>query len=115
MRGRVEKAAGSGLDAVALAAVVDGVEIHLENLRLRVAPIEVDGEHRLLDLALNGGGWMGTDEHLLDQLLADRAPALTDLMARVVGHGGARDAAQVDAVIRPEGAVLDGDRCLADV
>src|SRR5688572_33239489 len=40
-----------GLDAIGLVAVVDLVEVELEDLLLRVRPRDLDGEDRLLDLA----------------------------------------------------------------
>ena len=53
---------------------------------------------------------MRADEQLLHQLLADRAAALLDAVAGVVGQGGPQDGAGVNPGIRVEGVVFDRDR-----
>ena len=55
------------------------------------------------------------DEQLLDELLADRAATLLDAMVRIVGERRPDDGTEVDAAIRVEGMVLDGDRGIDDV
>src|SRR5207302_11071945 len=82
VRGGVEEAARGSFGPVTLRAVINGVEVELEDLVLRIAAIEVDGEHGLSDFALDGGRWVRTDEDLLDQLLADGAAALRDVAMR---------------------------------
>src|ERR1700736_5481795 len=111
----MEEAARRRLGAVALTAVVDGVEVKLEDLVLRIATVEVDGEHRLANLSLDGRRGIRADEHLLDQLLTDRAAPLGDVVMRVVGDRGARDAAEIDPAVLVKGFVLDGDGRLPDV
>ena len=80
MRVGVKEAARRRLDAITLAAVVDGVEVQLQNLILRVTIVQLDGQRRFPQFALDGWRRVWTDEHLFDQLLADRAPALGDAM-----------------------------------
>ena len=115
VRGGVVEGSRRRLDAVALAAVVDRIQIHLQNLVFRITAVEVDGERRLADLALDGRRRIRPDKDLLDQLLADGAAALGDVVVRVVGDGGSGDPTEIDAVVLVEGLILDRDRRLADV
>ena len=104
-------------DAVGVVAVVDLVDVHLEQLLLalltRVALAQTQGQDRLLelalDLAMRIGKEVGGEEAHADQLLADgRCPG--DLAPR--GHvlqEGAHDPAEVDAWVGPEGLVLGRD------
>ena len=114
VRRGVEETAGRRLRAITLRSVIDGVEIQLKNLVLRVATVEIDGEHRLADLSLNRRWRVGPDEHLFDELLADRAPALGDVVMRVIGQRRARDTREVDAIVLVESLVLDRDGRLLD-
>src|SRR5438270_2750216 len=114
MRRRVIEGASRRLDAVALAAVVDGGQVHLEDLVFRVAAVEVDRQGSLAQLALDGGGRVRPDEDLLDQLLADRAAALCQVMVRVISDRRPGDPTEIDAAVLIEGLVFDRDRRLAD-
>src|SRR5439155_4276316 len=86
-----EVTAGGGLYAVGLAAVEDRVQVHLEDLALRVVPIHDQGQDGLFGFALDGVVGVGADEQLLDELLADGATTLLDAVVGVVGQGGAED------------------------
>ena len=86
---------------------VHGVQVLLEDLLLRVLLVEPQGEDDLLHLAVHRPGRV--EDALLDELLGDRRAALEDLTGRGVGDRGPEDAVEVDAVVGPEGVVLDGD------
>ena len=105
----MEEAARCSLGPIALRAVIDGVEVQLEDLILRIAAIEVDRERRLSDFALDRGRWVRADEDLLDELLADRASTLGDVVMRVIGDGRPRDATDVDPIVFVERPIFDGD------
>ena len=109
VRVAVKVAAGGGLDPVRLAAVIDGVQVHLEDGRLAVGLVQLEREDGLLHLSLQCGRRVGPDEDLLHQLLADGATALTDPVMQVVIDGGAGDAADVDPAVLVEAMVLDCD------
>ena len=94
-------AVGGGLDAIGLAAIEDGVQ---------VVAIEGERQGRFFRLALERVVRVRSDEELLDELLADRAAALLDAAVRVVGERRPHDGTEVDAAVRVEGMVLDGDR-----
>ena len=106
----LEITASRRLDPVRLAAVIDGVEVHLENLILGELTVELDGEDGFLELALQGRRGIRPDIELLHQLLTDRAATLRHVLMVEVGDGGAEDAAHVDAAVLIEGAVL-GCQC----
>ncbi len=94
------------LDAVGAAAEVDGVEVALEDLALGQLLLQLQGDERLLDLALERAlGGQVVDLHVL---LCDRRRALRRA-ALGVGEGGPQDALGIDAAVGPEGAVLGGD------
>src|SRR5262245_27660627 len=84
--GRVPCAAGRRQAAPSVVAVVDRVEVLLEDLPLGVGVLDLDREHGLLDLAV--------DRHLvpgqpdLDQLLGDGRGALHGLLRPPVDQGG---------------------------
>ena len=95
------------LDAVGVVAVVDGVQVLVEDLRLRPLARELDRETRLFQLALER--LLLADVEVADELLRDRRAALDDLAGRHVLPRGARDALVVDAAVLVEAAVLDRD------
>jgi hypothetical protein len=86
---------------------VDLVEVHLENAVLGVAPLELEGEHRLLQLSLQA--LVGRQEQQLGELLGDRAAALDHPAAAVVLDRRARDADRVDAPVVVEALVFCGN------
>ena len=103
-----EVRARGGLDAVGAVAEVDRVEVVAQDPLLGPLAREVVGERGLAQLdeqrALVLGG-----ERVLDELLGDRRAALDRGLAAHVLVERARDAAQVDALVGVEAAVLDRD------
>ena len=74
---------------------------------LGVAPLELQGQHGLLQLALQA--LVRGEEEDLGELLGDGAAALDDPAAPVVLHDGPGDADGIDAPVRVEAPVLGGD------
>ena len=99
---------GGGLDAVGVVPVVDGVQVGLEDPRLRPLVAELDREAGLLDLAVER--LLAARVHVPDELLADRRAALDHLAGADVGPERAQDPDVVDAAVLVEALVLDGDR-----
>ncbi len=81
------------------------VQIHLEDLRLRVPTLDSKRQQRLGQLALNRR--LVAEQAHLDQLLRDRRGALDRVVRAEVDERGARDACRVDAGLVIEVAVLD--------
>ena len=65
---------GGGLDAVGAAAVVDRVEVVLQDCLLGLLPVDLDRDDELFGLA--GDRPVKSQEVVLDVLLSDRGPAL---------------------------------------
>ena len=103
-----EVRARGGLDAVGAVAEVDLVEVAAQDLVLRPPAREVVGQRRLAQLLEDRAVVLG-GERDLHELLRDRRGALDGLAGRDVLDGRARDAAQVDAAVGVEAAVLDRD------
>jgi hypothetical protein len=76
------------------------------------AVLELPGERRFLQLARNRP--LALDERVLDELLRDRRTALDDALLLNVRPDGAQDAAEVDAAMLVEAAVLDVDDRMLD-
>ena len=99
--------AGGG-HAVGAAAEVDGVEIALEDVLLRHLPLELDAQHRLVDLA--GDRLLaGEVEGGLHVLLGDGGPALAHPLTPQVPVERPGDAERVDALVLEEVTVFGGD------
>ncbi len=94
------------LHAVGAGAVVHGVQVLGEDLVFGPPVFELPGQHRLAQLAGEGG--IVADVGVLDVLLGDRARALDDVAGLDVVDQGAGDAREVDAVVLVEALVLDG-------
>ena len=77
-----------GLHAVGAVAEVDLVQVHLEDAVLRVAALQLQRQHRLLQLALEA--LVRREEEHLGQLLGDGAAALHEAAAPVVLRRRAR-------------------------
>ena len=102
------------LDAVCAMAVVDGVEVHHEDLVLRVRLLHLDGDIGLADLALDRVVELLVGEHrVAHELLRDRGSALG--AAAELHDDGADNALRVDAVMLVEADVLRVDRALEDI
>ncbi len=102
-----EIALGGGLDAIGAGAEIDAVEIEFEDLILRIFVLQPQRENRLLNLARDGA--FLRQEEILGELLRQGRAALHAAAAGDVAHDGAADADRVDAPMRIEAAILDGD------
>ncbi len=103
---------GGGLDAVRAAPEVAGVQVTGEDLVLLHVPVDLEGDHQLLELA--GRRLVLVQVEVLDVLLGDRRTAGLALAGdRVEQPSG--DAEEVDAAVLVEGLVLDGDEAGLDV
>ncbi len=99
-----EEGARGRLHSEGAVAEVDLVQVHLEDAVLRVAPLELQREYRLLELALEALV-RGEEEHL-GELLGDGAAALHDAPAPEVLVDRAGDAGRIHPVVRVEARVL---------
>jgi hypothetical protein len=100
-------------DAVSTGAEIDAVEIKLEDLRLGVFVLEPEREHDLLRFARDGA--LLGQEQILGELLRQRRAALRRAAAQNVANDGAHNAERIDAEMRIEAAVLDGDEGVRQV
>jgi hypothetical protein len=101
---------GRRLDPVRLVAVVDAIQIGLEDLVLRILVLDLDREDHLVELAKDGPVLRQVD--VFDQLLRDRAPALVESEPEQVLQAGLPGAQQVQRAMLVEGSVFDRDRRL---
>jgi hypothetical protein len=99
---------GGGLDPVGAVAEVDRVEVVAQDPLLGPLVRDLVGQRRLAQLVEQRALLLG-GERDLDELLRDRGAALDGLLGAHVLPQGARDAAQVDAVVGVEAAILDRD------
>ena len=113
LRRLAEIALRRGFDAIGAGAEIDAVEIELEDLVLGMLALQPERELHLLQLALQGA--LLGQEQVLGELLRQRRAALRDAAMQDVGDGGAHDADRVDAEMRIEAAVLDGDEGLRQI
>ena len=102
----VEVVLRSDLDAVRLAAEVDGVEVVGEDLVLRQLLVDLERDEHLLDLAVEGA--LIGEVEVLDVLLGDRRTAAGVIVS---GHTDdrTRQALDGDAAVLVEAVVLSGD------
>ena len=100
-----------GLKAVHAAAQVDLVAVEGEDLLLGEGALDLDGEIGLLDLA--DGGAVGGEKEIARQLHGERGGALGAAVAAQVVPERAGDAEDVDAPVRLEALVFNGDDGLA--
>ncbi len=107
-----EERAGGRLDPEGSVAEVDLVEVHLDDAVLRVAPLQLQREHRLLELALEA--LVGGEEEHLGELLGDGAAPFHDAPAPEVLVDRPRDAHRIHPVVGVEARVLGGDDRLAE-
>jgi hypothetical protein len=101
------------LDAVGAGTEIDAVEVELENFVLGVLALQPQRQFHFLQLARHGA-FLG-QEQVFGELLRQRRAALRYAAMHDVGDGRARDADGVDAVMRIEAAVLDGDERLRQI
>ena len=105
-----EVAFGGGFDAIGAGAEIDAVEIEFEDLVLGIFALEPERENRFLNLARNRA-FLGQEE-IFGELLGQGRTALHAAAAGDVADHGAADADRIDAQMRIEAAVLDGDEGL---
>ena len=86
---------------------VDLVEVHLQDFVFGVGAFDAHGEQRFLDLARDRV--FEHVEQVARELLRDGAAALYAPAVAHVAHQRARDAEEIDAPVRIELPVLDGD------
>ena len=98
---------GGGLDPVRALAEVDRVQVHREDLVLRVALLELEGEHRVLDLPRERPLVAG--DRVLHELLGDGRASLDDPALLGVLDGGPDDRLHVHAGVLIEALVFDRD------
>ena len=96
----------SDFDAIGAVAEVNGVEVALEDLRLRQLIVDLDRKDGFLELA--GDRPFLSQVENLDVLLGDGRGSFGRIARGVVSRG-AQDAFQVDPAVRIERAVLGGD------
>ena len=111
---RAEVHARGGLDPVGAVAEVDRVEVVAEDPLLRPLARDLVGQRGLAHLLEQRAVVLG-GERVLDELHRDRRAALHGLLVAHVLPQRAADAAQVDAGVRVEAAVLDRDDRLLHV
>jgi hypothetical protein len=92
---------------------VDLVQIGLENFALAVAELDEQGHHGFIRLAFEGA--FGCEEEVLDELLGERAATLSDAARAQVREQRSTDASNVDAGMRLEALILDGDDGIDEV
>ena len=104
---------GGGLDAVSAMSVVDGIEVHHEDLILGEDLLHLHGDESLAHLALDGlVKLLFGQDSVAHELLGDGRGAFGS--AGELCQDGASDADDVDAVMLVETLVLDVDGALED-
>ena len=105
------------LNAVAVAAQIDQVEVQLQNIVLRVLLLQFEGRENLLNLP--GDGDVIVLRQIFNELLGDGGAAEIVLHSDKHVHHGAARAVPVHAVMHPEALVLNGhhrvDQILWDI
>ena len=103
-----------GGEAVGALAEVDLVDVELEDLVFLEAVLDLEREHRFVELAREG--FLRGQEEIPRDLHGDGAGALPAPAGSEVGHGGAHYALVVDAGVLVETLILGGqDRSLEDL
>ena len=93
-------------------AEVHLIQVHLEDTVLGIAALELEGQHRLLQLPLEA--LVGREKQDLGELLGDGAATLDDAPAPVVLDDGPRHADRIDAPVRVEAPVFRGQDGVAE-
>ena len=112
--GFAEIAQRSGLYAEGIVPEVDGVQVIQQNIILAHGLLELHGKILFLDFTADGfharlAGPPG-ENIVLDQLLGDRGSTLGEVSAGDGVPGRAEDTLNIDAAVRVETLVLDGDK-----
>ena len=109
----VKESLGGGLDAKGVAAEVNGVEVHGNNLLLGVVVLQLHGHHPLLELRKHRAysALMFAGKEVLGQLLRDGTAAAAAAVASDKGlEEDTEQAARVDAGVFVETHILGGDK-----
>ena len=108
-------ALGRGLDAVGALTVVDGVQVHLQDVLLGVDFLQLDGDVRLAHLALQGRFLRFiSQDGVAHELLRDGGSAFAAGMRHIHPHRTG-NAHKVDAVVLVEALVFRGNGALGNV
>ncbi len=102
---------GRRFDTVSPLSEVDDVQILVQYLLLRPLLLQLIGQSRFAQLAVDG--LVVGDVCVLYVLLGDGRPALHDLPTSDVGPRRPEDAQEVHALVYVEALVLDGDHRVA--
>ena len=103
------------LNAIGTRAVVDGVQVHEQDVVFRVLLLELDRDIRLANLALDRDViHLRRENRVAHELLCDGRCALK-VAAHEVVHQGAADAPRVDRTMGVEAFVLRSNRALERV
>src|SRR5204862_7007155 len=105
------EATRGGIDAVGAAAEIDAVEVELEDLVLREAPLQRHGEDRLAKLAREAA--VVVEEDVSGELLGDGRSALPPASLLESDHERSDDADRIDSDMASEAPVLDRDHRVA--
>src|SRR5450759_3437175 len=84
--------------------IVDGIQVHGENVFFGIVAVKLRSQHNLFQFAHNGG-CIAYNE-IFDQLLANSAAPLDDTPVLEIRSEGANNAQQVNAGILPEILIL---------
>ncbi len=92
------------VDAICLLAIVDGVQIHFQDVALAIVVVYRWRERKFLQFALDAFP-IAHHQHL-DELLGDGTAPLHDTPAAQVIQRGLDNARNIDALVRPEVLIL---------
>ena len=102
---------GSGFKAVHSAAQINLIAVEGENLLLGEGALDLNGEKRFLDFARRGA--FRGEKEVARQLHGERGSALSAAVAADVVPRGTGDTEYIDAPMRLEALVFNGDDGLA--
>src|SRR5439155_9446456 len=94
-------------------AEINPVEVEFENLLLGKLALEPERQERFLEFSREGA--LLRQEQILGKLLGQRRAALRHAPVQQVHGQRANNPERIDAVVRIEAAVLDGDEGLRQV
>jgi hypothetical protein len=101
------------LDAIGARAEIDAIEVQFENLVLGVFSLEPERENSLLDFARERA--FLSQKQIFGELLRECRSALHAMAPDNVSRYGAHDADRIDAEMRIEAPVFDGDESLGQI
>ena len=101
------------LDTVSAGTEIDAVQIKLQNFSFGMLALQPQREFDLLQFARHGA--LLRQKKILGELLRQGRTALRHAAMQNVGDCRARDAQRIDAMMRIEPAILDGDEGLRQI